>query len=843
MSKSWKYRVFQLKNKAKENLKKKIDWCEQELISRVQPRGKTPFPGQMMRVYEAVENGTKRILFADATGFGKTYVTSMILGMLNKKKRKRHKTLLIAPQQSIETAWTEQELNNNLNDLNLNSKKLLKVAPIKKSNLEKILKSNDIISANYHKFNCATSNQYLQSVLNISKDIDLIIFDESQNYTSFGKRGINLKRIIDATRNKRIISLSANPGKNGLEDLGVPLHILDEKFPFAPYDYPSNPTAVKQMIMEGKWFNSDRNVVRKLFNLPLLTIHEPHYCEIGRKYAQHYLNVWQDGDLDIGSKIARLRKSLLLGKIISKEGKKDLEELLESFPKDDALITFTHLKTGVDEILFNFLERFYGKNTGAMINGDVKSVKERVKISEKFTAGEYKWMANSLLTMSEGIPCTSGERPAQLLFLEIPQNHGQMNQGIGRLYRPIQVHPVDVHFLLGENKWLRHKMTKLVESGELERKYGVIFGRNWRNTFIDFDIYNILKAKDSIDKEKVRNALTLDKTEQEIMSFSETSRKSIKKAENSEILKSLPKRKKRKKSAFAKFTQSGWKLYGLGEKELHKISTGEGRFNKESNYMFEAHADESILDTAAGDTARLIKYVAEGIEEKRGRKFKKLLDLGCGTGVVSRIFGREMTNIDLDERMLQVCKKYGHGPCKQGFLTKLPLRANQFDLVTASYVLFYLNQHSGSREMEKAFTEINRVLKYKGYFATSLIRTTSQRNTETIADIMQTYGLEVLVNDFFKGYNEDGRKSNFRGAYLLVGRKEGADQTLDSVDEEFVAYAPKRYMASRSSSRLILDDSITPLIKGNSTIKKVKSVEFKNEKGISLGKILNDVEV
>jgi len=65
-----------------------------------------------MRVYEALESGTRRIAFADATGFGKTYVSSMILGGLNNKEGRRHKVLLVAPNQSTHTAWTEKELND-----------------------------------------------------------------------------------------------------------------------------------------------------------------------------------------------------------------------------------------------------------------------------------------------------------------------------------------------------------------------------------------------------------------------------------------------------------------------------------------------------------------------------------------------------------------------------------------------------------------------------------------------------------------------------------------------------------------------------------------------------------
>ena len=830
-----------IRSKALERIEKKIQWGE-ELISGMRENDKVPFPAQVMRVYEMVENGTKRIVLADSTGFGKTYVSAMILGLLNKKKLKKHKVLLVAPKQSIHTAWVEDEINGYLTGLDINSGKPLKIRNLENSNLEESLGNTDILSINYEKFSCKSSEKYINSVLDMTKYLDLIILDEGQN--AGGEiREKNIERLVQNTLNKRFIYLSATPGQNGLEDLGIALHIVDPKnYPLEEYDYESNPSAIRDMIATGRWFNSDRETVKELFGLSTLKIHSPVYCDLGSYYAKRYLKVWENGDLGVMHKIARMRKYLLLGKLRSREGKADLEALLESFPRDDSIIAYTHFKTGISEELLEFLESFYGKGKVAMINGDVKDVDERIEISRRFRDGKIKVLANSLRTMGEGVPCTAGEKNVRLLFLEEPYNHGQLNQCIGRPYRPGQKGKVDVHFVLGKNEWLREKMNEIKESCKLERKYSVIFHKDWRDTLIDFDIYEIMQEKDKIDKEKIRNALPLDEAERMIMSYNENNPQSVKSAQKGGVFRSLPIKIKKSFTGnkMKEFTFKCHKLYGAGQRELYKSSLGKGNLNEESKIMLEAHADERILDTAAGDTARLIKIVIEGIEKKEERKFEKLLDVGCGTGVVSRILGREMMNVDLDKRMLNVCRQYGLGPCKHGFMTNLPFGNKKFDLVTASYSLFYLNQKNGEREMEEAFLEINRVLKEDGYFIASLNRKTTARDFKTISMMAHYCEFKSVLNGFFKGYMSDGRKSKFRGAYIIAGRKDSDCEVWSEVEGGFNVYDWRYGLSGRAGGENITD----PLIEGVKTCKfhRVHSDEFKNERGTSLSDILQKLK-
>ncbi len=831
-----------LSKEAKERLKRRFQWGE-ELVSDMREGGKVPYPAQITRVYEMVENGTKRVVLADSTGFGKTYVSTMVLGLLNKGKAKRHKVLLIAPKQSLSTAWEESEINGYIAGLGIDNGRSLRIRNLENGNLENGLKGTDIVSINYEKFSCSTSEKYMVPILNMAKDLDLIILDEGQN--AGGEiREKNIERLVQSTLNKRFIYLSATPGQNGLEDLGMALHIIDPKnYPLEEYDNEADPTAIRDMIATGRWFNSDRETVKELFGLSTLKINSPVYCDIGSYYAKRYLNVWENGDLSIMHKISQMRKHLLLGKLRSKEGRADLEALLESFPKDDSIITYTHLKRGISEELLEFLENFYGKDQVAMINGDVKDVDKRIEISRRFGDGEIKVLANSLRTMGEGVPCTAGERNVRLLFLEEPFNHGQLNQCIGRPYRPGQKGKVDVYFVLGENEWLKGKMNEIRESGRLEKRYGVVFPKGWRDTLIDFDIYEIMQMKDKIDRKKIRNALPLDEAERMIMYCNEENPASVRSAQKIGIFRSLPIKSKKSFAGnkMKEFTVKGHTLYGAGERELYKSSLGKGNFNEESRIMLEAHADERILDTSAGDTARLMRRVIEGIEKKEGRQFEKLLDVGCGTGVVSRVLEREMTNLDLDRRMLDVCRQYGLGPSKQGFMTNLPFENKKFDLVTASYSLFYLNQKNGEREMEEAFLEINRVLKENGYFIASLNRKTTMNDFNTISSMMPYYEFKPFLKGFFKGYMSDGRKSKFRGAYIIAGKKDSDCNVWSEVEGGFSVYDGKYCLSGRGGRERLVDS----LTEGVKTYKfhRVHSDEFKNERGTPLDAILNRMKI
>ena len=102
------------------------------------------------------------------------------------------------------------------------------------------------------------------------------------------------------------------------------------------------------------------------------------------------------------------------------------------------------------------------------------------------------------------------------------------------------------------------------------------------------------------------------------------------------------------------------------------------------------------------------KYQPRGIENQH----IKLLDFGCGTGVLQEQFEERFNiksfGIDTSEKAIDYCKKRGLTKVKIFNGKKIPFQNNSFDLVTAIDVLEHIKNDSGSLK------EINRVLKKSG---------------------------------------------------------------------------------------------------------------------------------
>ncbi len=96
---------------------------------------------------------------------------------------------------------------------------------------------------------------------------------------------------------------------------------------------------------------------------------------------------------------------------------------------------------------------------------------------------------------------------------------------------------------------------------------------------------------------------------------------------------------------------------------------------------------------------------------------KKVLDLGCGSGIYSEILksrGAIVSGIDISKKMIDIAKSQVDGiDFKVGSVYKLPYRSNYFDIVLAALVIHYFD------DLEAAFREIRRVLKKGGYFVFS----------------------------------------------------------------------------------------------------------------------------
>ena len=93
-------------------------------------------------------------------------------------------------------------------------------------------------------------------------------------------------------------------------------------------------------------------------------------------------------------------------------------------------------------------------------------------------------------------------------------------------------------------------------------------------------------------------------------------------------------------------------------------------------------------------------------------KSLRILDVGCGTGFITRMLAEygEVTGLDMADIALEFCEKNGINNVIKGSITNIPYQDNQFDLVCALDVLYHLAVEND----EDAIREVHRVLKPGG---------------------------------------------------------------------------------------------------------------------------------
>ena len=143
-------------------------------------------------------------------------------------------------------------------------------------------------------------------------------------------------------------------------------------------------------------------------------------------------------------------------------------------------------------------------------------------------------------------------------------------------------------------------------------------------------------------------------------------------------------------------------------KDRHDIDSGifQGRY---VNFKIGRFTDEFIYGRY-----QIFEEVKKDL--KRLKPNSKVLDLGCGTGHLSQYIknmGFEVIGLDPSLKMLEFAKNnFNDISFIEGISAKLPFENNYFDYVVSIEVLRYLN----SKDVEKTYKEILRVLKPSGFF-------------------------------------------------------------------------------------------------------------------------------
>jgi len=93
-----------------------------------------------------------------------------------------------------------------------------------------------------------------------------------------------------------------------------------------------------------------------------------------------------------------------------------------------------------------------------------------------------------------------------------------------------------------------------------------------------------------------------------------------------------------------------------------------------------------------------------------GRKDLRILDIGCGTGALTKAieeFG-DVSRLDIESKALEFCRIKGAERLIQGDGNHLPFKDNLFDLVTVFNIIEHVNQDID------LIKEVNRVCRDKG---------------------------------------------------------------------------------------------------------------------------------
>lgn len=152
----------------------------------------------------------------------------------------------------------------------------------------------------------------------------------------------------------------------------------------------------------------------------------------------------------------------------------------------------------------------------------------------------------------------------------------------------------------------------------------------------------------------------------------------------------------------------------------------------------------------------------------KNNKDIKILDIGVGTGNLSKIFlenGYDITGLDQSREMLNVSKeKFPNLKLRLGEFLKIPFENNTFDSIVSTYAFHHLNED----EKILAIDEMLRVLKDDGEIVIGdLMFENEEKKNELISEFTEQQKIEI-EDEYFsnidfleKVFNSKGKKLEY----------------------------------------------------------------------------------
>ncbi len=142
----------------------------------------------------------------------------------------------------------------------------------------------------------------------------------------------------------------------------------------------------------------------------------------------------------------------------------------------------------------------------------------------------------------------------------------------------------------------------------------------------------------------------------------------------------------------------------MSEKEIAEM------YNKMASHWYKLRIKKKVMNELL-DMPAMLSLLTK-------IKGKKVLDLGCGPGIYSKILksrGAKVWGIDLSEREIEIAKVHANGvDFKVGNAYDLPYKSGFFDIVVSALVVDHF------KTPRVAFSEVRRVLKDGGTFLFSI---------------------------------------------------------------------------------------------------------------------------
>ncbi|MBW2966370.1 DEAD/DEAH box helicase family protein [Candidatus Woesearchaeota archaeon] len=774
---------------------------------------------QTNRIYETVENGARRVLCADATGAGKTIIAATTKFLLDEKRKKKGKAIVFAPGQTMDSVWSQASMSSYAANLNLEERiQNQKVATISTySDFKKIDDDTDFIVINYDKFGLDRdykNNRYWRRTIELCDEVDMAVFDEAHTLKNPSKNAPRaFAEIIEKTKDKRALLLTATPCPNRLRDIGYILYMLNPqdkrfaKYKDTPFVYNLDTSAIRDVMLKGQWFMFSKEAVERIFGLP--SIHKPKdsselvYLQMNDQEAQEYFKIWRPSG-SVGQKLYPLRKVLMNNKI------RQIESIARKFANENQqAIIYTSLKKGIVKPIQAELEKVYGHGRVAIIDGDIHNFKRKVGLAKKFQQGDYKAIVCTGV-MGEGIDLSCGNKRVDLVITEPCITPREYLQLIGRPHRPGQREDVYVHVLSSKSKYLETLMR--AEIAALEEEYNVKFRRNWQPTTIDIDRFNITEAKQRIFEEAIRRALPLPKDMAKLMDIddsqnSQTNSRAHSSTVSLDDFKKLAKEKEKNN------------FFGKNVNRCSNLKGQKYNPNVLAPLVIDYGNKESWKYSTAAESNRVAVNLIKELEKANKIRYSSIADLGSGPACLARLLKEENLEKKVDcidgmEKMIELGRRF----CKEEDVENVKFykrkmwdtkfKSRKYNIVTCLNALHY-NDQEKDRDIEKILIEANRILKKDGYFIVGLIpsnKTDLKHDITNLSEAIGRYGFDVRYNNIIqvKGLNEKTGKKEYSKVPIIVAKK--INNSSEITGDIIPIYYPLHYVSTGGGRRITIFD-------------------------------------